>query len=215
MTSSILTAVLCLSTTATASEIEEIKEVEFKPEVFFAVSVGAKWIAMQHPAITTQFFSPALAMQAGINLSPNITLGVEANSFTRRIERKEGTNIFELAISRAGCNNCMGGASGSSAPIQATDFHVTSVGFRFDYALLGETGPYAALLAGLSGIGGIPPDVTLPSDLGVLVGARVGYRYRYNHTLELVAEGGWQGQFFGGAQVHGVSLTAGVRAYFR
>jgi hypothetical protein len=134
------------------------------------------------------------------------------NGLSRRISRVEGRNIFELASSGAECLRCEPRPSGDQFII-VTNISITNIAFRFDYALFGNSSPYIAALGGISGIDGVPDSVAQSGNIGGVVGARLGYRYRLIRVLEVAAEGGWQGQFYEGGRVNTISLQALLRFY--
>jgi hypothetical protein len=181
-------------------------------QFFVAVSAGAKWLSVQHPAFTTTFIAPAFTLQAGVTLTPRFIIGAEVNGVTRRAQRVPGVNVFELAAASAGCSNCPGRPSGDQFVI-ATNVTFTNIAGRLDYAFLGNTGPFLAAMGGVSLLEGLPTDVAQAGNVGGVVGARAGYRYRLLEVLEILGEAGWQGQYFGNAQVNSVSVQGLFRVY--
>jgi len=178
--------------------------------LFLGGSGGASYVFFEHPLLRGRALVPTYTVQAGLALSPIFTVGLEFDGLSRYVERESVSGPFSLFASAADCLNCVAPAKGA-IPL-SVNASFTTVAGRFDVAPLGTRGPYAAGLVGVALTQGFSfSGASAPT--GISGGGRLGYRYRVNHTLELVGEVGFQGQWYDHARLLMPTAQAMARLY--
>lgn len=181
-------------------------------QLFLSGSAGASWAFFQHPMLTGTTLAPTYTLQAGFSISPRFVVSAELEGLSQHVRRELHASPFELVTAGADCTKCADPAQGGW--ITSTTVSFTTIAARFDVSPFGETGPYAAGVLGVALTDGFPADRPANfSTVGVSAGGRVGVRFRVNHTLEVLAEAGFQGQFYNHAQVLLPSAHGMVRLY--
>lgn len=181
-------------------------------QLFLSGSAGVSWAVFQHPMLTATTFAPTYTLQAGYAISPRFVVSAELEGLSQHVRREQHASPFDLVAAGARCETCVAGPEGGW--IASTTVSFTTVAARFDVSPFGETGPYAAGVLGVALSDGFPLDRTASfSTVGVSAGGRLGVRFRVNHTLEVLGEAGFQGQFYDRAQVLLPSAHGMVRLY--
>jgi hypothetical protein len=191
-----------------------------RPEVFFAGSFGGTWASVLHPSFKADFAMPTYTLQAGVVLSSMFSVSVEADPYQHTLKRVRTSefavaplgSVFETASSGVQCSNCS--APAAAGWITSTNASFFGLNARVDFSPLGRTGPYVAAVGGIAMLQGFPDDAAQSGTVGGSVGARLGFRWRAHKVVELIAEGGWQGQFYDGARLSAFTGSGMMRLFF-
>ncbi len=181
-------------------------------KVFLTSTVGASWVSAVHPLLRGEGVAPTFSVQAGVALTPFLLLSADMQSLSRYVTRELLGSPFDLIAAGADCTTCRPPAT-VLEPLSTT-VSFTSLNARVDLSPFGVTGPYAAASAGVAFNQGFPPGPrNTVSPTGFSGGGRLGFRLRVNRTLEVLAEVGFQGQWYDHARVLQPLAHGGLRLY--
>lgn len=167
----------------------------FKRRPFVGIWGGPGFANVVHPQLATNHvYGPLLALQIGLTLSRQWSVGLEFTNLDRGVERKTEKERFTSSATflhtQADCTKCS--APTGAGPVLATTLLLDTVGPRVDFTPLGQTGPYLAASGGLSVV------TMLDKRVGAGGTAHAGFRFSIADVLFLGLEGGVQGQSFSG-----------------
>jgi hypothetical protein len=194
------------------SSFAQIRSDSVVHKLFLTGTAGASLVVAEHPLLRGGGAAPTFTLQAGGAITPFLSVSAEMHSLSRYVTRELLSSPFDLVASGADCTRCT--APPSALEPLSTTISFNSLAVRVDLSPFGETGPYVAASGGLAMSQGFPPGPrNTASPVGYAAGGQLGFRYRVNRTLELLAELGFQGQWYDHARVLQPLAHGGLRLY--